>query len=249
MKLTVVGCSGSVPGPDGPASCYLLEHAGFRVVVDMGHGAMGALQRYLPLAEVDAVVISHLHADHCIDLTAFYVAHRYGGYPFAGPIPVYGPAATEEHIASASGLSSVRSLRDSFTFRDLASTASIGPLRVRAERMQHPVETYAIRFDVDGASITYSGDTGPCRALDELARGTDVLLAEASFVEGQENPPDLHLTGREAGVAAKTAGAGRLVITHVPPWYDREQARIESSEVFDGPIDLATAGLSVVVGR
>jgi ribonuclease BN (tRNA processing enzyme) len=249
VRLTVVGCSGSIPGPDSPASSYLLEHRGFRVVVDMGHGSLGALQRYIALHEVDAVVLSHLHPDHCIDLTAFHVAHRYGGYPFAGPVPVYGPSGTAQQVAAGYGMTSTRPLHGSFTFRELSSAASVGPFGVRAERVAHPVEAYAVRFEADGASLVYSGDTGPCRALDDLADGVDVLLAESSFVHGEDNARDLHLTGRDAGAAARDAGAGRLLITHVPPWHDREDARREASEVFDGPIDCATAGMSVEVGR
>ena len=122
--------------------------------------------------------VSHLHADHCIDLTAFYVAHRYGGYPFAGPVAVYGPSNTAEHIASAIGMSSPQSLHGAFTFREVSTVASVGPFRVRAERVAHPVEAYGIRFEADGASLTYSGDTGPCRVLDDLAQDVDVLLAE-----------------------------------------------------------------------
>jgi ribonuclease BN (tRNA processing enzyme) len=249
MKLTVIGCSGSIPGPDSPASSYLVEHDGYRIVVDLGHGSLGGLQRHMALSDVDAVVLSHLHADHCIDLTALYVAHRYGGYPFSGPVPVYGPSSTAAHIAAAYGMSSTKPMQSAFTFRELSRVASIGPFRVRAQPVAHPVEAYGIRFEADGSSLTYSGDTAPCRALDELARGADVLLAESSFVVGEDNVRDLHLTGHDAGTVARDAGAGRLVITHVPPWHDRENARREASEVFAGPIDLATAGFSIDVGR
>jgi ribonuclease BN (tRNA processing enzyme) len=249
VKLTVVGCSGSVPGPASPASCYLVEHDGFRLVLDLGHGSLGALQRYLTLPSIDAVVLSHLHADHCIDLTALHVAHQYGNLGFKEPLPVYGPAATAERIASGYGMSSTQPLQASFVFREVAAAASIGPFRVRAERVAHPIEAYGIRLEAGGASLVYSGDTGPCRALDELASGTDVLLAEASFVHGRENPRDLHMTGREAGQVASNAGAGRLVVTHVPPWHNAATAASEAAEVFAGTIDIATAGLTVDVGR
>ena len=92
MRLTVVGCAGSFPGPDSPASCYLLEADGFRVVVDFGNGSLGALQKYAGLFDIDAVCLSHLHADHCVDLYSYSVARAYSP---AGPqpaIPVYGPA-------------------------------------------------------------------------------------------------------------------------------------------------------------
>ena len=249
MKLTIVGCSGSIPGPDSPASCYLVEHDGFRLVLDLGHGSLGALQRHISLAQIDAVVLSHLHADHCIDLTALHVAHQYGNLGFDGPIPVFGPEATAERVASGYGMASTRPLAASFAFGEVAAAASIGPFRVRAEPVAHPIEAFGIRVEAGGASLVYSGDTGPCRALDELASGADVLLAEASFVHGRENPRGLHMTGREAGQAAADAEARRLVITHVPPWHSAADAASEAAEVFGGPIDVAAAGMTFDVGR
>jgi ribonuclease BN (tRNA processing enzyme) len=146
-------------------------------------------------------------------------------------------------------MTSTKPLAASFSFRELSSAASVGPFRMRAERVAHPIEAYAVRLEAEGAALTYSGDTGPCSALNELASGVDLLLAEVSFVHGSDNARDLHLTGREAGEAARDAGVGRLVITHVPPWHDPLTASAEASEVFTGTVDLATAGLTVEVGR
>jgi len=226
-----------------------VEHEGFRLVLDLGHGSLGALQRHISLAQIDAVVLSHLHADHCIDLTALHVAHQYGNLGFDGPVPVYGPDATAERVASGSGMPSLRPLQASLAFREVAVAASIGPFRVRAQRVAHPIEAYGIRLEAGGASLVYSGDTGPCRALDELAGGAHVLLAEASFVHGRENPRDLHMTGREAGQTASDAGVSRLVITHVPPWHSAADAASEAAEVFGGPVDVATAGMTLDIGR
>lgn len=249
MKLTVVGCSGSIPGPHSSASCYLLEHEGFRVVVDLGHGGIGALQQYIELTDIDAIVLSHLHADHCIDLIALYVAHRYGSYDFKGPIPVYGPASTAERIASASGMASPQAMAAAFQFRELAVAASIGPFRVRAERVAHPGDAYAVRLEADAAAIVYSGDSGPCPALDVLASDADLLICEASFVDGDDNPPDLHLTGRQAGELARDAMVGRLVLTHVPPWNVAETAAAEARSVFSGEVEIATPRLTYEVPR
>jgi ribonuclease BN (tRNA processing enzyme) len=226
-----------------------LEHDGFRIVVDLGHGSLGVLQRHIALTEIDAIVLSHLHADHSIDLTALYVAHRYGPYDFSGRVPVYGPSDTAEQLASAYGMKDPQGMKGSFDFRELSVAASIGPFRVRAERVAHPVETYAVRFEADGQTFVYSGDTGPCRAIDELARDADLLLCEASFVHGEDNPADLHLTGREAGQLARDAGVGRLVVTHIPPWNDPQVAMAEAASAFDGAIDLATPGATFEVAR
>ena len=106
----------------------------------------------------------------------------------------------------------------------------------------HPVASYGLRISVDGFTLGYSGDTGPCPGLDVVARDVDLLLAEASFRSGDDNPPDLHLTGRDCGEAAARAGARRLLLTHVPPWFDREHAAAEARAVYDGPVDIARPG-------
>ena len=93
MRLTIIGCSGSFPGPEGPASCYLLEAEGFRLLIDLGNGALGVLQRHVGLFDVDAICLSHLHPDHCLDLTSYWVARQHAPDGPQPPIPVFGPAA------------------------------------------------------------------------------------------------------------------------------------------------------------
>ncbi len=242
MRLTVVGCSGSVPGPASPASCYLVEHEGFRLVLDLGNGALGVLQRHVPGAAVDAVLITHLHGDHCLDLCALYVARRYGR-DSGGParVPVLGPAGTAERTADAyGGGASVADLARVMAFEVVGPGCfEVGPFQVTAVRAAHPVECLALRLDAGGRSLVYTGDTGPSEAVTALATGADLLLAEASFVDGDVNPPGLHLTGRQAGRMARDAGVGRLLVTHVPPWHDAAVALAEARTEFDGPSGLA----------
>jgi len=243
MKLTVVGCSGSFPGPDSAASCYLVEHDGYHLVLDLGSGALGPLQRHVRLNDVDAVWVSHLHADHCADLCGFYVARKYSPTPLAlDALPVFGPRATRRLIAGAYGGISEEHLSQVFAFHTVTGgQRTVGPFTVTAARTAHPVECYAVRLEAGGRVLVYTGDTGPSQAVAELAAGADLLLAEASFVTGAVNPADLHLTGAEAGALARTAGAARLVVTHVPPWYDPEQARCEAAVSFGAPVDLAVS--------
>ena len=106
----------------------------------------------------------------------------------------------------------------------------------------HPVTAYSLRVTAGGRTLVYSGDTGPCDALDEVATGADLLLAEASFESGADNPPDLHLTGADCGRTAARAGVGRLVLTHVPPWHDPAVAEAEARAEWSGPVELARAG-------
>ncbi|MFJ6216447.1 MBL fold metallo-hydrolase [Streptomyces sp. NPDC092296] len=243
MDLTVVGCSGSFPSPDSPCSCYLVEADGFRLVVDLGNGALGALQRYCGLYEVDTVLLSHLHADHCIDMCAYWVARNYrvGGCP--DPLPVIGPQGTPERLARAYDMDEHPGMKGVFDFRTLTrGTFEVGPFRVTAVPVAHPVEAYGFRLEHDGRTLVYSGDTGPCAALTELARGADLFLCEASFTEGKEDIPDLHLNGREAGECAEEAGVGRLVLTHIPPWTDTARNVADAQAAFAGPVEAAVAG-------
>ena len=243
MRLTVIGCSGSFPGPDSPGSCYLVEADGFRLLLDLGNGALGALQRYAGLYDVNAICLSHLHADHCLDLCSYTVARLYGAGGARPRIPVYGPPGTAERMTRAYSMEPGPEVRTAFDFEELApGSLGIGPFRVTTDHMNHPVETFGLRLEHDGRSLAYSADTGESPALRALARGTDLLLCEGSFLDGPDLPPDLHLTGRQAGEHARQAGAGRLLLTHLVPWNDREASLAEASQAFDGPVTLAMSG-------
>ncbi len=248
MKLTVLGCSGSVPGPDSPASGYLLEAEGYRLLIDLGHGAFGALQRYVDPAAVDAIVITHLHADHYIDLTAYVVALRYGGdrrFRVGGPegrIPLVGPAGTRDRLQAAyDPLARRLGLQELFGFSTPAA-GELGPFGMSYATTNHPVPTTAVRASYGDRALVYSGDTGECDALVTLAQGADVFLCEASFGPDEQYVPDLHLTGRQAGEHADRAGVERLIVTHVPPWGSREIAADEAAAAFHGPVELAQPG-------
>jgi ribonuclease BN (tRNA processing enzyme) len=249
MRLTVVGCSGSFPGPDSAASCYLLEADGFRLVVDMGNGSLGALQRFAPLFGVDAVLLSHLHADHCVDLYSYAVARA---YPAGGPrpvIPVYGPAGARERIGLVGGPDGDPGLMKRFTFETLAPGAlRIGPFDVTLAHVNHPVETFAFRFAEGGRSLAYTGDTGETEAVPALAAGADVFLSEAAFLDGPDLPPNLHLTARQAAGYANRAGVGRLVLTHLQPWNTVDDTREEAAGAFAGQLDVAVTGQVIDLG-
>ena len=247
MRLTIIGCSGSFPGPDSPASCYLLEAEGFRLLLDLGNGSLGVLQRHAGLYDIDAVCLSHMHADHCLDLCSYWVARTYHPDGPRPRIPVYLPAGTASRMARSYGLDDPPGMTEAFDFVTLApGTRQIGPFRVTAAHVSHPVETFGFRLEHAGRSIAYSADTGESAALVGLARGADLLLCEASFLEGPGLPRDLHLTARQAAQHAASAGAGRLVLTHLVPWNDPARTLEEAcGSSFAGPISLAASGHSV----
>jgi len=245
VKLTIVGCSGSGPGPASAASSYLVEQDGFRLLLDLGSGAFGALQRHLDPADVDAVVLTHLHPDHFLDLTAMVVHRRYATGAMLPRIPVLGPRGTHDRLALAYDPEARDGLHNVFDFAAVTTgDRELGPFRLRFVPVKHPVETYAVRVTAAGRTLAYSGDTGVSAGLVAVAAGADVLLCEASFAEGEPHPPDLHLTGREAGEHAARAGAGRLLVTHVPPWQDAERIAGQAARAFGGPCELVSAGSS-----
>jgi len=241
LKLTVIGCSGSFPGPESPASCYLVEAEGFRLLLDLGSGALGPLQRHIAVSDVDAVALSHLHADHCLDMCSYYVARRYRpGGPLLRKIPVYGPGGTAERLARAYEMPADPGMTEEFSFLGYPEGAfELGPFRVSAVPVRHPVEAYGFRVEHGGRVLAYSGDTAPCDGLVRLAKGADTLLCEASFHEGRDTVPDLHLNGREAGEHAARAEVGRLLLTHIPPWNDPQRTLAEAVAAYEGPTELA----------
>jgi ribonuclease BN (tRNA processing enzyme) len=249
MRLTVIGCSGSVPGPDSPASSYLVSADGFNLVLDLGSGAFGRLQRHVAVGEIGAIALSHLHADHCLDVCGLYVAAKYApGGPLPHKIPVYGPPGSAERMARAYDLPEESGMTGEMEFTEWKPEQQIGPFTVRTAQVAHPVAAYAIRVEHDGRSLVYSGDTGPCDDLVELAADADVLLCEAAMRDGdRDNPPNLHLTGTEAGEHATRANAGRLIITHVPPWFDPEEQVAAARTTFTGEVVAATCSATYTI--
>ena len=252
MRLTVVGCSGSYPGPESAASCYLVEQDDddgrtWRILLDIGSGALGALQRYADPLAVDAVFLSHLHPDHCMDLCGYHVLQRYHPDGRQPRIPVWGPQGSADRMAAAYGLDPDPGMTEEFDFREHGPTVTVGPLVVDALPVVHPVPAFGFRLRAGGRTLAYSGDTGPGPALDALAEGADLLLAEASFRSEDVNPPDMHLTGADCGRAANHGSVGRLVLTHVPPWHDPALAVAEAKAQYAGEIALASSGATYVL--
>ncbi|MEV5600678.1 MBL fold metallo-hydrolase [Streptomyces sp. NPDC052299] len=252
MIVTVLGSSGSVPGPGNPCSGYLVEHDGHRLLLDLGTGAFGTLLTYARPDQIDTVVVSHRHGDHSADLAALAYAQEKLA-PRAEPTRVIAPAGTRARAGRTSPLA----------FEDARPGESgCGPFRLLLAPVRHSVETYAVRVEAGGAALTYTGDSGPCRGLVDLARGSGLLLAEAALGPGDagdaapggwdgENtgPPPHHLTARQTGELAAAAGVGLLAVTHLRPWDDAGRSLAAAAARFGGPVLLARPGLRLAPGR
>ncbi len=249
MRVTIVGCSGSFAGPTSPASCYLVqaEHEGrtWNIALDLGSGALGTLQQHLDPRDLDAVLLSHLHPDHCIDLCGLYVVQRYHPEGPSPRMPVYGPAGAARRMSEAYGLDDSRAMDSEFTFHDHVDgrPVVIGPFTVTPYTVNHPVEAYGLRVEADGAVLAYTGDTDECDALTTLMAGADLVLADSAFVEGRDVLHGIHMNGAQcARSATRASGVGRLMLTHIPAWNDRERCRRQAAEHWAGEVELAEPG-------
>ena len=262
MRLVVLGCAGSYPSPESAASGYLVqaEDADGRtwsVLVDLGSGALGPLQKYGDPTALDAVALSHLHADHVADMVVLNVLRRYRPDGPCAPVDVWGPVGTAERLTQIAGGDPATDVSGQFTVRtwEAGAPVTVGPLTITPVPVLHPVPAFGIRVtgpsDDDPArtvTLAYTGDTDACPGLDELATGADLLLSEAAFIEGRDDAVrGVHLTGRRAGAAAARGGTGRLVLTHLPAWTPAPTAVAEARSVYAGPIDVAAPGATYVL--
>ncbi len=217
MIVTTLGTSSPYPRPDDPCSSFLLEGGGSRLWIDAGAGTLGALLRYCRLEELDAVWISHTHADHFSDLAVTFYALRYADIS-RPPLTVFGPPGWAQRLRGFLTHSARPSpLEDAFDVREVTDhqSVAVGELELLPVQMHHDVPCFGLRASADGSVVAYTGDTGPCAALTDLAAGANLLISEAGYgLDGSEDDP-VHLTAAQAGAAAHDGQAEQLLLTHL----------------------------------
>ncbi|EEH63654.1 metallo-beta-lactamase domain protein [Gleimia coleocanis DSM 15436] len=265
MKLTVVGCTGSMSGPYSPASCYLVQGRGidpetgldrvYNVVFDLGPGSFGQLWRYVDPRKIDAVIFSHLHADHMGDVISLHVHRRWHPQGNLGQVTLGGPSNLLDRVRGIDGADESEDYAAEFAPLILEDGVSfnVGPLKITPYAAWHTVESYGFR--VEGPSegdaakcvtIAYTGDTDYCERMVEMAEGVELLLSEAGFTAADE-VRGIHLTGERAAQLAKTAQAKSMVLTHIQAWTDSEVVLREARLAWDGAISVAYAGATYTV--
>jgi ribonuclease BN (tRNA processing enzyme) len=260
VQITVLGKSPAWQDADGACSGYLVEEQGFRLLLDCGNGVFGKLRHVVDYVEVDAVLITHLHADHFLDLVPFAYALTYA--PRQQPVPVErwpgtesparpflhappGAAATFRRVVGAWGNEDL--IEHAFRLReyDPADVLQAGPLTLRLQRVPHYVPTYAVGITAaggDGRRFVFGADSSPSDALCDFAAGAELLLIEATLPRPERTGVRGHLTPGEAGEHGRRAGAARLVITHLSDELDAGWAQAEAERGYGGPVAVARAG-------
>jgi ribonuclease BN (tRNA processing enzyme) len=222
MRLTILGTSAPYPRPDNPCSGYLVQHGKTSIWVDAGTGTLAELQRHVALDGLDAIWISHAHADHCADLLTAYYALRFGGFARESPIPLIGPPGLVDRMVGFLGHRSAAIIPEVFDIIEMRGweEAVIGELALGWGPVDHGVPAFGLRFEVAGSVLAhpvlaYSGDSAYCEGLVELAAGADLFLCEAGSSASVPGEAAAHCTPEDAARIAREAGSLRLVLTHV----------------------------------
>ncbi len=236
MDITVLGCSGTYAAPGNACSGYLVRADGFSLVADLGPGSLSRLSGLAGLEQIDAVVISHCHPDHWLELPVLRNALRYV-LGISG-LDVY---ATNETWTQFEAI--CPELDSAFVPHVITDgdDPKIGPIDVRFARTDHPPETLSMRFDHGGQSIAYSADTGPGWSFAELGAGIDLGICDATYLD-EERAAGMHLTAEQAGSISRSAGVRSLVLTHLIPGADESEYRRVGSEAYGSPVHLASPG-------
>jgi ribonuclease BN (tRNA processing enzyme) len=257
VRITVLGKSPSWQDAGGACSGYLVEEEDFALLLDCGNGVFSKLRHFRDYVDVDAVLISHLHADHFLDLIPFSYALQYA--PRQQPVAVGGwpgtskPARPELYAPKGAG-DMFRKLVSCWGDEELVERAfalceydgpdelSIGPFAVHFCEVPHYTRTFAAQISADGNRLTYSADCSPNDALVHFAEDTDLLLIEATLPRPERTGMRGHLTPAEAGEHGRRAGARRVVITHFSDELDADWAQAEAGAAFGRPVELAYEG-------
>jgi ribonuclease BN (tRNA processing enzyme) len=263
VRITVLGKSPSWQDVDGACSGYLVQENGFGLLLDCGNGVFSKLREHRDYVDVDAVLISHLHADHFLDLVPFSYALRYA--PRQQPVPVAGWPGTDHparpdlyapvgasdmfrHIAECWG--SQELIESAFHLQeyDAGDELAVGPFRIRFCEVPHYTQTFAVEIsDQTGTRFTYSADCSPNDQLVRFAQGTDLLLIEATLPRPERTGKRGHLTPMEAGDHGRRALAKRVIVTHFSDELDRAWVKEQAVEGYGGQIELAQGGASYTV--
>lgn len=244
MNLTPIGIWGGYPKASGATSAFLLEHDGFHCLIDCGSGVLSSLQNYLPLDQIDAVVLTHYHADHIADVGNLQYSRLIQYYLNQSPkvLPIYGHKEDAEQFAKLS----YKEMTVGMAIRE-NEQIEIGPFTVRFCRTKHPVYCLALKFMVDGRSVVFTADTEWHDELVHFTKGANLLVSEANLYEEHIGVAPGHMGGSEAGKLASLAGVNQLLLTHLPLHGDIGEILDAAKGQFNGEAEIAEVGKQYVI--
>jgi ribonuclease BN (tRNA processing enzyme) len=253
MRLRILGSSPSVPRPGRACSSYLARTGSTSILLDCGTGALAALRETCDYAGLTAVVITHMHADHFLDLIPLRYGSTYGPSLRATPLPLWLPPGGESilrTVCSAFGRDGKGDFLAAFEIREYAERASVDAADVSLSfaPVRHYIQAFAVRVATASETLTYSGDSAPCEALVALARDSDLFLCEASLATDSENEPRGHSSAREAAEMASAANVRALALTHYPAECPIDALRDEAASAFAGPVTVVDDAMEFAVG-
>jgi ribonuclease BN (tRNA processing enzyme) len=243
VKVTVLGSCAAWPEPGRACAGFLVEHAGYRLVLDLGFGTLPRLLALCPNGAVDAVVVTHRHSDHCVDLNGLLRVRHYGERAL-DRIPLYCPPGVAELV---DGLEPEPRLAELFDVHELPGTHKAGPFALTSVELPHHVTNVGVRLRAGQRTVAYTGDTGPSERLAELGREADLYIVDATLQHQPDGPRNL-LSAAEAGYWAAQARARRLLLTHFWPGSDRGVSLRQAAAHFTGELLAAEEGLVVDLG-
>ncbi|MGH2722606.1 MAG: MBL fold metallo-hydrolase [Actinomycetota bacterium] len=250
FEVVVLGASGTCPAPGAACSGFLLRAGGAELWVDAGPGTFTNLQAVSSFTDLRALVLTHVHLDHVVDVYPLYHWIRFGRTnPGIAGLDVHAPPGAGAHLAQLLTPYGTGTFGEHLVFADIGAGRElrVGPFALTFARTAHPAETYAVRAEAEGRVLVYTADTGPSDDVAALSRGADLLVAEATFQEAVNPAPDVHMTGAEAGALATTAGARRLVLTHIPPGLDKAASARQAAETYAGEVVVAADLMALTV--
>lgn len=239
MKVTVIGCCGGFPAANEATSGYLFQSGDYSVLIDCGSAVLSKLQLFLPVEELDAVILSHYHHDHIADVGPLQFAKLVGSFlgKGANALPIYGHPFDEEQFSKLTYKTHTAGLA-----YDPNQPLAIGPFTFTFLKTVHPVDCFAMRVTDGVHSVVYTADSSFQEAFIPFSEGADLLISECNFYAGQDGGSAGHMNSLEAGHIAAEAGAGHLLLTHLPHFGEHQKLAEEAQTVYKGAVDLAHTG-------
>lgn len=243
MKLTTIGFWGGYPRVNEASSGYILEHDKFHLLIDCGSAVLSKLQNYVQPEDLDAVILSHFHADHIADVGALQHARLIQGFlgkEMKKPLPIYAHQANSSEFSKLS----YKDITEGVSY-DPGAVLNVGPFKVQFLLTKHPVTCYAMRFEVDGKTLVYTADSSFIEEFIAFSKGADVLLCECNFYGNQDGSSAGHMNSFDAGTLATKADVKQLILTHLPHYGELTHLVEEAKQKYSGPVSLAYTGQQI----